>query len=79
MTVKETTTFQVGTAIRVEVSGSDLRVTVIDFTGGITTHKPVMILDRALARDLSRALSHAADIVRTKRRPQSSAGPSNKD
>ena len=72
MPVKETTTFSIGNDLRVVVSGSDLGVESL--TNGQVGPVPVWInvlsLSRGEARDLSKALSHAADIVRSKRTPK---------
>lgn len=66
MAVKEITTFRIADSdLSVVVSGSDLDIRRPSGMRGIELN---ISLTRAEARDLSKALSHAADIVRTKRK-----------
>jgi hypothetical protein len=63
--MKEITEFHCEGGLRVVVAGSDLRVE--KETGMEDIQSVYFQLTRSQARDLSKALSHAADIVRTKR------------
>lgn len=66
MAVKETTTFQCGNNASVSVCGSELIVQV----GFLIPPLQKFKLSRGEARDLAKALSHAADIVRTTKKPK---------